>query len=48
MVQKLSSHIPPGVAKNLKKKKVRGEVQAGDATQKHSEYIDGVFSLETG
>ena len=37
-----------GCGQKLKKKKVRGEVQAGDATQKHSEYIDGVFSLETG
>ena len=32
----------------IKKKKVRGEVQVGDATQKHSEYIDSIFSLETG
>lgn len=31
-----------------KKKKVRGEVQAGDAAQKHSEYIGSIFSLETG
>ena len=38
-----------GCGQKLKKKKrVRGEVQAGDAAQKHSEYIDSIFSLETG
>ena len=37
-----------GVWLKIKKKKVRGEVQVGDATQKHSEYIDSIFSLETG
>ena len=37
-----------GVWLKIKKIKVRGEVQVGDATQKHSEYIDSIFSLETG